>query len=207
MLGDAIIISRLALPFTGWFVCAFPRLQTLDVVTGVTSLLTAIVQDDASHQVRVMPLQPTPGKLSPELLEALRGIKTVRQFPRGALLFQQGSPVTGVYLVEGGEVRILLPTSNRQKQLLEVAGPGTILGLSESMVGENYRATAEAGDQTTVGFIPRQEFLEFLRARGDFCVEVVRLLSEDLHGLYHKFRSISAHPGRPRHRDLDEQLN
>jgi hypothetical protein len=35
----------------------------------------------------------------------------------------------------------------------------------------------------------------------------VRLLSEDLHGLYHKFRSLSAHPGRPRQRPADEQLN
>jgi hypothetical protein len=38
-------------------------------------------------------------------------------------------------------------------------------------------------------------------------MEVVRFLSEDLHALYHKFRSISAHPGRPRQRPLDEQLN
>jgi CRP-like cAMP-binding protein len=141
------------------------------------------------------------------LLLALREIKSVRLFPKGAKLFQQGSAVTGVYLVESGEVRVLLPTGPSQKQLLEVVGPGTMLGLSESMSGERYRITAEAGEQTTAAFIPRQEFLEFLRAHGDFCMQVVRLLSEDLHGLYHKFRSISAHPGRPRHRPLDEQLN
>src|SRR6202041_2511477 len=116
-----------------------------------------------------MPLQPAPSKLSPELLQALRGIKTVRQFPKGALLFQQGFPVKGVYLVESGEVRILLPTGQRQKQLLEVAGPGALLGLSDSMSGENYRVTAEAGAQTIAGFNPRQDFLELLRAHGDFC--------------------------------------
>jgi CRP-like cAMP-binding protein len=173
----------------------------------VTSLLPRIVQDGANIRGVWMSPPPTPGKLSPELWEALREIKTVRQFPKGALLFQQGSPVTGVYLVESGEVRVFLPTGSRQKQLLEVAGPRTILGLSESMSGEDYRVTAEAGDQTSAAFIPRQDFLEFLRAHGDFCVQVVRLLSEDLHGLYHKFRSITAHPGRPRHRNLDEQLN
>jgi CRP-like cAMP-binding protein len=102
---------------------------------------------------------------------------------------------------------VLLPTPQSQRQLLEVVGPGTMLGLSESMSGEKYRITAEAGEQTTVGFIPREEFLEFLREHGDFCMQVVRLLSEDLHAIYHKFRSISAHPGRPRHRPLDEQLN
>lgn len=154
-----------------------------------------------------MSSQPTPGRLSPDLLRALHGIKALRLFPKGATLFQQGSAATGVYLVESGEVCILLSTGQSQRQLLEVVGPGTMLGLSESMTGEKYRITAEAGEPTTAGFIPRAEFLEFLRQHAEFCMQVVRLLSEDLHGLYHKFRRISAHPGRPRHRPLDEQLN
>jgi CRP-like cAMP-binding protein len=151
--------------------------------------------------------RPAPGKLSPDLLQALHGIKSIRLFPKGAKLFLQGSAATGVYLVETGEVRVLLPTGQTQKQLLEVVGPGTMLGLSESMNGESYRITAEAGEQTTAAFVPREDFLEFLRENGNFSMEIVRLLSEDLHAIYHKFRSISAHPGRPRHRPLDEQLN
>ena len=138
---------------------------------------------------------PTPGKLSPDLLQALHGIKSVQTFPTGATLFQQGSAVTGVYVVESGAVRVLLPTGQSEEQLLEVVGPGAVLGLSESMTGEEYR------------IIPREEFLEFLREHCDFCMQMVRLLSEELHGLYYKFRSISAHPGRPRQRPLDEQLN
>jgi len=151
--------------------------------------------------------QPISGKLSPDLWQALHGIKSVRVYPKGATLFQQGTAVNGVYVVESGQVRVLLPTAQDRPQLLEVAGPGTILGLSESMSGDCYRVTAEAGDHTTVAFIPRESFVEFLREHCDFCMQVVRLLSEDLHGLYHKFRSISAHPGRPRHRTPDEQLN
>jgi CRP/FNR family transcriptional regulator len=141
------------------------------------------------------------------LWESLHGIKSVRIYPKGATLFQQGAAVSGVFVVESGQVRVLLPTAQSRLQLLEVAGPGTILGLSESMSGERYRVTAEAGDHTTVAFIPCESFVEFLRDHGDYCMQVVRLLSEDLHGLYHKFRSISAHPGRPRRRPSDEQLN
>jgi CRP/FNR family transcriptional regulator, cyclic AMP receptor protein len=151
--------------------------------------------------------QPFPAKLSPDLWEALHGIKSVRAYPKGAKLFQQGTEVSGVYVVESGLVRVLLPTAQSRLQLLDVAGPGTILGLSESMSGESHRVTAEAGDYTTVAFIPRDSFVEFLRHHCDFCMQVVRLLSEDLHGLYHKFRNISAHPGRPRRRPADEQLN
>ncbi len=154
-----------------------------------------------------MSSQSTPRKLSPDLLQALQGISSIQRFPKGATLFQQGSAVTGVHLVESGEVRVLLTAGQSQQQLLEIIGPGTMLGLSESMSGGKYRITAEAGNETTVAFIPRERFLEFLREHGGFCMQVVRLLSEDLHALYHKFRSISAHPGRPRHRPLDEQLN
>ena len=154
-----------------------------------------------------MSSQTTPGKLGPDLWQALHGIKAIRVYPKGSTLFQQGTAVSGVFVVESGEVRVLLPTGRSRPQLLELAGPGTILGLSESMTGEHYRVTAEAGDHATIGFIPRESFMDFLRDHCDFCMLVVRLLSEDLHGLYHKFRSISAHPGRPRHRALDRQLN
>ena len=153
------------------------------------------------------PLPTQPVRLGSDLWEALHGIKTVRVYPKGAILFQQGMPVTGIYVIEAGQVRVLLPTVQRRLQLLEVAGPGTVLGLSETMSGEQYRVTAEAADYTTVAFIARESFVDFLRDRCDFCMQVVRLLSEDLHGLYHKFRSISAHPGRPKRRLTDEQLN
>ena len=154
-----------------------------------------------------MSFSHAPSKWSLDLLQALHPIESARLFPKGATLFQQGSAATGIYLVKSGEVRVLLLTGQNQAQLLEVAGPGTMLGLSESMSGERYRITAEAGDRTMVSYIPREEFVAFLRLHGDFCGQVLRHLSEDLHGLYDKFRSISAHPGRPRHRSLSEQLN
>lgn len=148
--------------------------------------------------------QPTPRKLSPILLKTLHGSRRIQRFADGATLYQQGSAVKGVYIVESGEVRLLLEAGGCQEQLLEVVRAGTILGLSESMGGGNYRVTAEASYQTAAVFIPRGEFLAFLRQHGEFCMEVVRLLSEDLHQLYDKFRSISAHPGRPRQRQLNQ---
>jgi CRP/FNR family cyclic AMP-dependent transcriptional regulator len=150
---------------------------------------------------------PIPRKVSPELLQALHRIKSLRHYPKGATLFQQGSVSGGIYLVLSGEVRVLLPNGPREEQLLQVMGPGTMLGLSESMTGEKHRTRAEAGDKTTVGFVPRQEFRAFLVKHEEFCVQVAESLSDELHGIYHKFRSITAHPGRPRHRLLDEQLN
>jgi CRP-like cAMP-binding protein len=151
--------------------------------------------------------QRTPKEFSPELLLALQGIKSVQLFPRGTTLFDQGSAADGIYVVESGEVRMLLPTGQQRKQLLEVVGPGAVLGLSESMTDESHRITAEANEETTVAFIPREQFLEFLREHNNFSMQVVRMLSQELRGLYQKFRNITAHPGRPRQCALNEQLN
>lgn len=149
----------------------------------------------------------TQPRLSQEMEQALHGLMTSHVFPRGAALYQQGTVAAGIYLVEKGAVRVLLPAGENQTQLLEVVGAGAILGLSESMSGDRYRVTAEADEQTIAAFIPRKNFLDFLDGHHEFCMQVVRLLSENLHGLYHKFRSVSAHPGRPRRRPLDEQFN
>lgn len=149
----------------------------------------------------------TAGTLSPEFLLALREIALRREFSPGTALFHQGSGATGVHVVENGEVRILLPTGQNQNQLLEVVGSGAVLGLSASLSGANHRITAEAGIETTVAFVARRQFLEFLSEHCDYSMEIVRLVSQELHGLYHKYRSITAHPGRPRQRALDEQLN
>jgi len=152
-------------------------------------------------------LESLPPKLSPDLWEALQAIRLVRVYAKGAILFAHGAEVKGIFVLESGLVRVLLPTSQSRPQLLETAGPGAILGLGECMSGEPYRVTAEADDMTEVAFIPRESFVDFLREHNDVSMQVVRLLSDDLHGLYHKFRSISAHPGRPRRRPLDEQLH
>ncbi len=146
-------------------------------------------------------------RLSQEFEQALRGTMTFRVFPVGATLYQHGTAAAGIYLVETGAVQVLLPAGDNQNQLLEVVGAGSILGLSESMSGDTYRVTAEAAEHTTAAFIERRHFLDFLDSHHEFCLQVVRLLSENLHGLYHKFRGVSAHPGRPRRRPLNEQLN
>ena len=142
--------------------------------------------------------------VSHELETALRSIAAPRVFPKGAPLFQQGEPADGFYLLEEGSVRILLNAGDNLSQLLEQAGPGSLLGLSDSMAGESYRTTAEAAIETRAGFVDRKQFVEFLSEHHEFCMEIVRLLSANLHLLYHKFRSVSAHPGRPRRRSLHE---
>jgi CRP-like cAMP-binding protein len=115
-------------------------------------------------------------------------------------------PAIGVHLVEKGSVRILLTPNGEKRQLIEVVGPGTLLALGDCMARGTYRVTAEAVEPVSTVFAELDAFTELLASRPESCMEIVRLLSDNLHGLYHKFRSVCAHPGRPRRRSLDQQL-
>ncbi|MFZ1916972.1 MAG: Crp/Fnr family transcriptional regulator [Terriglobales bacterium] len=154
-----------------------------------------------------MPSEFMRARVSQELEQALREMMTSRAFLKGAALFQQGTPAAGIYLVEKGSVRVLLATAADQTQLLDLVGPGSLLALSDNVAGGRYRVTVEAAEPTIAAFVERQAFMNFLGCHHEFCMQVVRLLSDNLHALYHKFRSVSAHPGRPRRRSLNEQVS
>jgi CRP/FNR family transcriptional regulator, polysaccharide utilization system transcription regulator len=146
-------------------------------------------------------------RLSQEFEQALGSLMTERTFPRGVMLYSYGVLAEGLYLINSGSVRVLLPASDNQNQLLEMAREDAILGLSETLSGEHYRVSVQADEETNASFVARNDFVELLNSNQEFSMEVVRMLSDSLHGLYHRFRSVSAHPGRPRRRVLNEGLS
>lgn len=127
----------------------------------------------------------------------------MRTYAKGKLLFRWGQPALGVYLIEKGGVDLLLPTAGGAERFFEKAGPGVILGLSEAISGDSSKLTARAADQTQVAFVGREALLKFLGEHQTICMQIVRLLSEDLHLLYHRYRYQSAEANRRRAKSSD----
>ena len=68
--------------------------------------------------------------------------------------------------------------------------PGEVLGLGATLSGNAYEVTAELLDTAQVVFVKRKDLLKFLRDNPLICMEVVRRLSDDLHGAYERVRSL-----------------
>ena len=51
--------------------------------------------------------------------------------------------------------------------------------------------TAELLDNSQVVFVRRKDLMKFLRDNRTVCMEIVRMLSQDLHGAYERVRSIA----------------
>ena len=109
---------------------------------------------------------------------------------KGELLFSEGRPARGVYMLCDGRAKLSVSSENGKRLMLRVAGPGELLGLEASLQGEAHDFTAELLDTARVAFVKRKDFLKFLRDNPVVCMEVVSRLSEHLHGAYTRVRSI-----------------
>ena len=130
--------------------------------------------------------------------QALDGLKTTSSYVPGKQLFATNDPPNGIYLLEEGTVSLLWSSETRAGRLFESVGPGAALGLAECLTGDPYRFSAQATELSRVSFIERPAFLAFMREYPEFCMQVVRLLSENLHTLYYHFHWTPAAGGRKR---------
>jgi len=128
--------------------------------------------------------------MSPDAIRGFDEIKEQAILGKGTLLFAEGRPSRGVYVLCEGRARLSVCSDSGKRMMLRVAGPGEVLGLGATLSGDCYEVTAELLDSAQVVFVKRKELLKFLRDNPPTCMEVVRRLSDDLHGAYERVRSI-----------------
>lgn len=125
-----------------------------------------------------------------DALQHFDAIKTVSLYPRGATLFAEARQPRGVFVLCDGRAKLSICSESGKRLMLRIAGPGEVLGLSATMSGKPYELTAETLDSCQVVFVKRKELLKFLRDHREACLQVVHLLSGDLHTAYERVRSI-----------------
>lgn len=128
--------------------------------------------------------------LPSDALQSFDEIKATSVYPRGATLFGEGRQPKGIFVLCDGRAKLSISAENGKRLMLRVAGPGEVLGLSSTLSGRPYEITAEALDASQVVFVKRKDLLKFLRDHSEACMQVVHLLSGDLHSAYERVRSI-----------------
>lgn len=126
-----------------------------------------------------------------ESLKAFDDIKSVASYPRGAVLFSEGRPVRGIHILCDGRAKLSICSDAGKRLTLRIASPGEVLGLGAVLSNTPYEVTAELLDNSQVAFVSRKDLMRFLRDHQNVCMEVVRMLSQDLHGAYERVRSIA----------------
>ena len=130
----------------------------------------------------------SPGSADP--WRDLNGTRQSCRYPEGAILFEEGRAAEGALLVRSGRVKLSVSSPRGKTLLLEVAGPGEMLGLSAVLSGRPYEVTARALSPVEAAFFPRQAFLDYLEDHPEACLQVVGLLTTDLDAAYDRVRNL-----------------
>jgi CRP/FNR family cyclic AMP-dependent transcriptional regulator len=127
-------------------------------------------------------------------LTTLNSIRQTSYFPRGAVLFMEGETPRGLFVLCVGNVKLTVNSPDGHSLTLRNAGPGEVIGLSSVVGDQPYEATAETLVPCQVSFIPRLEFLRFLRSNADVSIRVAKHLSMEVHQAWRQSRMVALAP-------------
>jgi CRP/FNR family transcriptional regulator len=137
-----------------------------------------------------IPLGELFDQLPGDALQHLDKITALQRYPAKAVLFREGRPASGVFLVRSGRVKLSLHCSHGKSLVVQFAGPGEPLGLGATISARPYEVTAEATGPCEVAFLPRRQFLQFLADHPKVSMQLVKLLCQDVDGAYERVRSL-----------------
>lgn len=122
-------------------------------------------------------------RLPPAALQQLRAAAAEKTFGDAQLIFKEGDPGDGLYMVKSGTVEISAEVHDNQRQVLSTLPPGEIFGEMALLDEQPRSACASARGDTTVYFVPRQPFQEVIRQ----FPEVALLLMQEISGRLREF--------------------
>lgn len=109
----------------------------------------------------------------------LAGCCTLRHARSRHFVFRKGEPITEVYFVIYGSVKIQETLAGNQVRIFNFLGQGEFLGVAMAgLPTPTYPACAQCLEDTTLLIIPLQIFFEFLRQRHGIARAVNRQISE-----------------------------
>lgn len=120
-----------------------------------------------------------------------------RSFPAGHLIFSEGEPCAGLYIVEEGSVRIFRTALDGREQVLQVLGPGQSFNEVAVFDGGPNPASVVTLEPTVVWVIDRSTMRDLLRTHPALAEAVVKVLATRLRQLVDlvgdlSFRSVTA---------------
>jgi CRP/FNR family cyclic AMP-dependent transcriptional regulator len=128
--------------------------------------------------------------LSQESVKAFNQIKQAVVFPEGAVIFVEGQPPRGIFMLCQGQAKLSTNSRDGKTFILRIAKPGEVLGLHAIVTGKPYELTVETMQPSRLNFVNREDFLRFLKGHTDAALHAALHISRDCQDAYDVVRSI-----------------
>lgn len=106
-----------------------------------------------------------------------------RRYERGHVVFMEGGPCQGLYVVRSGRLRIFKVSAGGREQVLMVAGPGETFNEVPNFDGGTNPATAEALEPSVLYLLPKNDLLSIVETEPVVARAVMRVFASHLRHL------------------------
>jgi CRP/FNR family cyclic AMP-dependent transcriptional regulator len=106
-----------------------------------------------------------------------------RSFAAAEIVFTEGEPCLGMYVVQSGTIRIFKTSVNGREQVLSIDGPGNSVAELPVFDGGNYPASVAAVTDATLLFVSKQDFQALCLAHPQVALKVLRVVGARLRRL------------------------
>ena len=120
----------------------------------------------------------------------LEDIKLSSIYPRGSVLFAEGQPAIGVYLLRSGRAKSSISSAAGKKVILRVQAASAILGVNSVIKDVPYDITVEPIERCRIDFVSRSDFMKILDESETAGAGVADTLSNELSEVVERARSL-----------------
>lgn len=121
--------------------------------------------------------------LSDPELQFLAERAVPRDFEAGEIVFSEGQPCAGLFVVETGALRIFKSSPTGREQVLSVEGAGSSVAELPVFDGGNYPASTSAAVPTRVLFVSKQDFSSLCLVHPKVSLKVLKVVGARLRRL------------------------
>lgn len=129
---------------------------------------------------------------------AILAHKTNYKVKKGEVIFKEGDPVTGIYFVYSGNVKVYKKWDKDKELIVRFAKAGSIFGHRGLGIGNTYPISAAALEPTVVCYVDVPFFEASLKVNPEFSHQLLMFFMEELKQSERKMRNLAHMPVKGR---------
>ena len=99
---------------------------------------------------------------------------------RGKVLFVEGEPARGVFILRTGRATASISSSEGKVVTLRIAQPGDVLGLNSALRNASYNTTVKTIESCRLDFIPRKGLIQLIETSQPAARAISQILSREV---------------------------
>ena len=110
-------------------------------------------------------------------LQAIHGITAIKKIKKGEILFFEGDPATGFYILLTGKVRVYKASLEGKEFTIHQIMPGQLFAEAAIFRGEQYPANCAALEDSIVAFFPKEAFIQLIKDSPQISLKIIGSMS------------------------------